>query len=332
MAVVSVAGPAMKPLYQTRATARRAARRRAASCRSRWTCAWQTVRRDADRRSLAPARRRRGVDAPRRSRGLVGLSCRRLRPSTPAAAATRRRRSRAVRGRRLRRRRRPVSVPLPARIASQAFLDGSLAHLPWLQEMPDPMTSAMWSSWVEINPKTAERLGIAHGDVVEVTSAHGIAAARRRSSRPASRPTSSRCRSGRGTTNVHALRERPRQNPVEHSRAGRLDAETGALAWAATRVKVTRVGDPDGKLIMFAGARSEADAARTRSKGRRDNGPSMGHGGRSGPLHGLRGVRDRVPRREQHPDRRRPARRRAAARCTGFASSATGKASSPTSG
>jgi anaerobic selenocysteine-containing dehydrogenase len=37
--------------------------------------------------------------------------------------------------------------------ASQAFLDGSLAHLPWLQEMPDPMSTAMWSSWVEINPR-----------------------------------------------------------------------------------------------------------------------------------------------------------------------------------
>ncbi len=57
--------------------------------------------------------------------------------------------------------------------ASSAFLDGSLSHLPWLQEMPDPLTSAMWSSWVEINPTTAERLGIGQGDVVEVASAHG---------------------------------------------------------------------------------------------------------------------------------------------------------------
>ena len=57
-----------------------------------------------------------------------------------------------------------------------AFLDGSLAHLPWLQEMPDPMTSAMWSSWVEINPQTAARLDIAQGDIVEIASPHGIAA------------------------------------------------------------------------------------------------------------------------------------------------------------
>src|SRR5712691_11803662 len=56
---------------------------------------------------------------------------------------------------------------------SQQFGDGSSAHLPWLQEMPDPLTSAMWSSWVEINPQTAERLKIAEGDIVEIASPHG---------------------------------------------------------------------------------------------------------------------------------------------------------------
>jgi hypothetical protein len=28
---------------------------------------------------------------------------------------------------------------------------------------------------------------------------------------------------------------------------------TGAVAWAATRVKIARVGDGDGRLILFAG-------------------------------------------------------------------------------
>src|SRR5207237_9995788 len=56
---------------------------------------------------------------------------------------------------------------------SLQFGDGSTAHLPWLQEMPDPLTSAMWSSWVEINPQTAERLQIAQGDLVEITSTQG---------------------------------------------------------------------------------------------------------------------------------------------------------------
>jgi anaerobic selenocysteine-containing dehydrogenase len=56
---------------------------------------------------------------------------------------------------------------------SIAFLDGSLAHLPLLQELPDPLSSAMWSSWIEINMQTADRLGIQQGDVVEITSSQG---------------------------------------------------------------------------------------------------------------------------------------------------------------
>ena len=54
-----------------------------------------------------------------------------------------------------------------------SFGDGSLANLPSLQELPDPMTSVMWGSWVEINPKTASSLGIADGDLVEVSTEYG---------------------------------------------------------------------------------------------------------------------------------------------------------------
>jgi menaquinone reductase, molybdopterin-binding-like subunit len=50
---------------------------------------------------------------------------------------------------------------------------GEQANLSVLQELPDPMTSVMWGSWVEINPKTAARFGITDGDVIEVSSHHG---------------------------------------------------------------------------------------------------------------------------------------------------------------
>jgi molybdopterin-containing oxidoreductase family iron-sulfur binding subunit len=41
------------------------------------------------------------------------------------------------------------------------------------------------------------------------------------------------------------------------------EPETGALAWAATRVRVTRVGPRDGRLILFAGGmREEAEEHR----------------------------------------------------------------------
>ncbi|MBI4500242.1 MAG: molybdopterin-dependent oxidoreductase [Gemmatimonadetes bacterium] len=56
---------------------------------------------------------------------------------------------------------------------SPVFSDGRGANRPWLQELPDPVTKITWSSWVEIHPDTAQRLGIAEGDLVEVTSEAG---------------------------------------------------------------------------------------------------------------------------------------------------------------
>lgn len=56
---------------------------------------------------------------------------------------------------------------------STALYDGRGAPLPWLQQLPDPMTTVVWGSWVEINPQTAAALGIAQGDLVSVTSPQG---------------------------------------------------------------------------------------------------------------------------------------------------------------
>jgi molybdopterin-containing oxidoreductase family iron-sulfur binding subunit len=46
------------------------------------------------------------------------------------------------------------------------------------------------------------------------------------------------------------------ENPVALL-APMAEATTGAFAWAATRVRVSRVGDPDGRLILFAGGMRE---------------------------------------------------------------------------
>lgn len=54
-----------------------------------------------------------------------------------------------------------------------ALGDGSFANVPLLQELPDPLTSVIWGSWVEINPKTAASQGIADGDLVEVSTTEG---------------------------------------------------------------------------------------------------------------------------------------------------------------
>ncbi|WKZ45215.1 MAG: molybdopterin-dependent oxidoreductase [Anaerolineales bacterium] len=47
------------------------------------------------------------------------------------------------------------------------------ANKPWLQELPDPMTTVMWNTWVAINPETAHHLGIENDDVVKIVSAAG---------------------------------------------------------------------------------------------------------------------------------------------------------------
>ncbi|MDB4898962.1 MAG: molybdopterin dinucleotide-binding region, partial [Gemmatimonadetes bacterium] len=51
--------------------------------------------------------------------------------------------------------------------------DGRGANKPWLLELPDPVTKVLWSSWVEIHPETAAKLGIERGDFVEVSTDNG---------------------------------------------------------------------------------------------------------------------------------------------------------------
>ncbi len=51
--------------------------------------------------------------------------------------------------------------------------DGTGAALPWLQEIPDPVTKVAWQSWAEISNATAERLGVEAGDVVRVATGAG---------------------------------------------------------------------------------------------------------------------------------------------------------------
>ena len=136
--------------------------------------------------------------------------------------------------------------------ASHAFLDGSLAHLPMLQELPDPMSSAMWSSWVEINERTAERLSIRQGDLVEVASNQGALRVPAFPS-PGIAPDVIAMPVGQGHETFTRYASGRGENPIKIL-APVTEPETGALAWAATRVKITRVGDADGRLVLFAGS------------------------------------------------------------------------------
>src|SRR4029453_15447331 len=53
------------------------------------------------------------------------------------------------------------------------FHDGRGANKPWLQELPDPTTKAVWGSWAELHPDTAKKLGGVTGQPVRVETDAG---------------------------------------------------------------------------------------------------------------------------------------------------------------
>ncbi len=68
----------------------------------------------------------------------------------------------------------PASPPKAGEIRLWAFphiyyYDGRGANRRWLQEIPEPITKAVWGSWVEMHPQTAKKLGIDTDDIVEIS-------------------------------------------------------------------------------------------------------------------------------------------------------------------
>ena len=53
------------------------------------------------------------------------------------------------------------------------LFDGRTANRGWMQEAPDPTTHTVWGSWVDIHPAKAKTLGIADGDILELSSKAG---------------------------------------------------------------------------------------------------------------------------------------------------------------
>jgi anaerobic selenocysteine-containing dehydrogenase len=131
---------------------------------------------------------------------------------------------------------------------SAAFSDGRTAHLPWLQEMPDPMTTVMWGSWVEINPETAHKLEIHEGDVLTITSPQGsidLPAFLY----PGLRPDVIAIPVGQGHTQFGRYAQNVGANPLRIS-ASALDQASGAVVQTAVRVSAAKTGR-NATLIRF---------------------------------------------------------------------------------
>ncbi|MSQ04016.1 MAG: 4Fe-4S dicluster domain-containing protein [Myxococcales bacterium] len=51
--------------------------------------------------------------------------------------------------------------------------DGRWANVPWAQELPDPISTYFWTTWAELSPATAARLGLGEKDLVKITTDRG---------------------------------------------------------------------------------------------------------------------------------------------------------------
>ena len=132
---------------------------------------------------------------------------------------------------------------------SLSLLDGRNAHLPWLQATPDPTTTGVWQTWVEINQRQAEELSIREGDVLALESPSGSIEVVAYPSPAAPRDVLS-VPMGQGHTFFGRYAQERGANPF------RLLAlqkdEAGGLAWAATRVRINKT-DKRARMVKFEG-------------------------------------------------------------------------------
>jgi anaerobic selenocysteine-containing dehydrogenase len=119
---------------------------------------------------------------------------------------------------------------------------GRGASLPWLQELPDTLTTVMWGSWAEINPATARRLDINQGDVIRVHSRHGALEVPALHF-PGIRPDVIAIPIGQGHGHYGRYASGRGINPLSIL-APLFDRRSGALATGATRVRIEKTGMP----------------------------------------------------------------------------------------
>jgi anaerobic selenocysteine-containing dehydrogenase len=126
---------------------------------------------------------------------------------------------------------------------SLQFHDGRGANLPWMQELPDPVSSAMWGLPVEIDPKTAAQLQVATGDRVRVESEKGSLEAWAYV-HPAALPGVVSMAIGDGHTHYGRYASGRGANP--------LSILSPELALGATRVRLAKLEAKAGQLIQFS--------------------------------------------------------------------------------
>ena len=117
--------------------------------------------------------------------------------------------------------------------------DGRGANRPWLQELPDPMSTIMWNSWLELSPVDAANLGIQDGDRLSVESSAGNLEVQAVID-PAVRAGVVGMPLGHGHQDYGRYAKGRGANPLDLVEQTQV-IRTAAPAWAATRVRIKRL-------------------------------------------------------------------------------------------
>jgi anaerobic selenocysteine-containing dehydrogenase len=136
----------------------------------------------------------------------------------------------------------PAQYPLTFQpYPSLQFHDGSGSYLPWLQELPDPVSSSIWGLPVEIDPQTAAGLHIVTGDAVRVESPHGWFEAPAYV-HPGAVPRVVSMAIGDGHAHYGRFASGRGANPISIL-APAWEPATGVLVLGGTRVRLSRAGN-----------------------------------------------------------------------------------------
>ena len=129
--------------------------------------------------------------------------------------------------------------------AHNTLLDGYDGHLPWLQATPDPLSTVTWQTWVELNDSTADRLGVKEGDIVRIESSKDSIRAVVYPT-PAVPPNVVGVPLGQGRkhgSDYATGRRGTESSNVLDILETTVVKDTGSLAWAGTRVRLSKTGD-----------------------------------------------------------------------------------------
>jgi len=141
-------------------------------------------------------------------------------------------------------------VPTPR----ASLYDGRHANLPWLQEAPDQISKVVWTSWAEIHPVTASKLGVEEGDVIKISSASGaievpVYIYKGVHTDVVAVPM------GQGHEEYGRYAQGRGVNPLKILDPGQ-DAKTGELAQYGTRVSLTSAGRA-GKMVKMGNTETQ---------------------------------------------------------------------------